>query len=58
MLKTDPRQLYTLAKAHSMLAVTAFALNKIGIREPNFEQAKTKALRKLAMFEIERKKNF
>lgn len=58
VLKTDPRQLYTLAKAHSMLAVTAFALNKIGIREPNFEQAKTKALRKLALFEIERKKIF
>ena len=41
-----------------MLAVTAFALNKIGIREPNFEQAKTKALRKLALFDIERKKIF
>ena len=54
LLKTNPQELYQLADAHSMLSITAFALNSIGIHEPHFEQAKTKALRKLALFDIER----
>ncbi|WP_316630570.1 nucleotidyltransferase family protein [uncultured Ruminococcus sp.] len=54
LMKTNPQELYQLADAHSMLSITAFALNLIGVWEPHFEQAKTKALRKLALFDIER----
>lgn len=49
-----PQELYKLAESHSMLAVTAMALESAGLNEPHFQQAKTKAMRKLALFDIER----
>ena len=53
-----PPSLYELADNHSMLSVTAMALESAGITEHNFNQAKTKALRKLGLFDIERKAIF
>lgn len=50
--------LYALAKQHSMTALTAFALEAAGVSEPHFHEAKTKAIRKLALFDIERTKLF
>lgn len=50
----SPQELYKLAEQHSMLSITAFALEKYNIFEKHFQQAKTKALRKLALFDIER----
>lgn len=58
LLRINPHELFQLAEAHKMLAVTAFALNTVGVREPHFEEAKTKALRKLALFDVERKNIF
>ncbi len=58
LLQTNPQELYQLAETHLMLAVTAFGLNSIGIDEPHFEEAKTKALRRLVLFDAERKKIF
>lgn len=58
LLQINPQELFQLAEAHKMLAVTAFALNTVGVREPHFEEAKTKALRKLALFDVERKNIF
>ena len=52
--QTPTQELYRLADVHCMRAITAFALEKLGITVRSFEQAKTKALRKLALFEIER----
>lgn len=54
----SPQALYQLAGAHKMLALTAFALNRAGIHESHFEQAKQKAKRRLALFEMERKTIF
>ena len=31
LMKTNPQELYQLADAHSMLSITAFALNLIGV---------------------------
>ena len=48
--------LYSLAKRHSLCSAAAFALESAGINEPRFTQAKVKAKRKLALFDIERVK--
>ena len=49
LLQINPQELFQLAEAHKMLAVTAFALNTVGVREPHKKKKKTKALRKLAL---------
>ena len=58
ILRLNPKELYVLANAHSMLSVTAFALNAAGIHEKHFDEAKAKAIRKLGLFELERGKIF
>lgn len=54
LMQTAPQEIYQLAQAHAMLSITAFALNRLGVYHPQFEEAKTKALRKLALYDIER----
>lgn len=53
---TDKRLLYEAAKSHGLLAVTAMALEAVGVRDPEFEQAKWKAIRRSVLFNTERGK--
>ena len=45
---------YRLAKFHTVVSLTAFALGEVIELPEAFEQAKKKAIRKLALFDIER----
>lgn len=45
---------YRLASFHSVAALTAFALEEVIELPESFEQAKKKAIRKIALFDIER----
>lgn len=56
--KMDLRQLFEVAKAHSLAAMTAYALESAGIYDPAFEEAKNKAIRKNILFDAERAKLF
>lgn len=46
--------IYRWAQLHSVIALTAFALEKVIELPENFEQAKKKSIRRLALFDIER----
>ena len=54
--KMDLSQIYTVAKAHSLTAITAYALESAGIKDERFRQEKAKAIRKNAAMNIEREK--
>ena len=54
--KMDLDALYSFAQDHSLLCVCAYALEDAGIVDERFAQAKAKALRKAALFDIETKK--
>lgn len=47
-------QLYQAANRHLLTGITAMALEAAGIRDKAFTQAKGKAIRKVAMFDVER----
>ena len=52
--KMDLDAVYCLASFHSVLSLTAFALEDAIELPYNFDQAKKKAVRKIALFDIER----
>ena len=54
----DLQALYSFAQYHTMLSVTAHALEKVTELPHAFDQAKKKAIRKLSLFEVERIKIF
>ena len=54
----DLSSIYQLASYHSVAAMTAFALEQAISLPSDFDQAKKKAIRKLALFDIERGKLF
>lgn len=54
--KMDLSQLYTVAKAHSLTAITAYALESVGIIDEQFKQEKYKAIRKNLTMDIERQR--
>ena len=49
----DLQKLFAVAEKHNLAAVTAYALEKQGITDPHFEQAKDKAIRKSILFDAE-----
>ncbi len=53
-LAMDLSEVYRLAKAHSLTAAASFALEQVTELPHSFDQAKKKAIRKLALFDIER----
>ena len=54
--KMDLEQLFEVAKAHSLAAMTAYALESAGIYDPAFEEEKNKAIRKNILFDAQRSK--
>ena len=48
----DLQALYSFAQYHTMLSVTAHALEKVTELPHAFDQAKKKAIRKLSLFEV------
>lgn len=54
----DLKEIYLLSENHSVGALIAFALETVIEPPKEFDQTKKKALRKLALFDIERKKIF
>ncbi len=54
----DIGALYTAAERHMLECITAMALESAGVRDPQFTQAKGKAVRKVAAFEMERARLF
>lgn len=54
----DLQSIYSIASYHSLASMIAFALEKTISLPYEYHQAKTKALRKLALLDIERKKFF
>ena len=54
----DMTELFYLAKWHSLASAVAVALEQVIPLPHDFDQAKKKAIRKLSLFEIERKKIF
>ena len=52
----DLSQIYSVAKAHSLTAIAAYALERAGIRDERFRQEKGKAIRKNITMDIEREK--
>ena len=54
----DLNYLYQLASFHSLVAMISFSLERAIPLPAQFEQDKKKAMRKLALFDIERKKIF
>ena len=56
--KIDLEQVYYLSSAHFLTSAVAFALEKVTVLPHPYDQAKKKAIRKLALFDIERAKLF
>ena len=54
--KIDLSKLYEVAEKHSLTAITAYALESAGVVDERFTQAKAKAIRKNALFDIERQR--
>jgi len=52
--KMDPAALFETANRHLLTGITAMALERAGIRDDAFTQAKGKAIRKAAAFDVER----
>ena len=52
----DLAQLYLVAKAHSLNAITAYALESVGIYDKIFEEEKNKAIRKNILLDFERER--
>ncbi len=52
--KMDPEALYDAADRHLLTGIVAMALESAGLRDPAFTQAKGKAIRKVAVFDVER----
>lgn len=50
----DLEQLYQAANCHLLTGITGYALEAVGIHDPSFTQAKSKAIRKIALFDTER----
>ena len=50
----DPGKLFTVARAHNLAAITAYALEEAGIKYPAFSEAKDKAIRKNILLDAER----
>lgn len=49
-------QLYQVANAHSLTAITAYAFESAGIYDNEFTEAKNKAIRKNLILDFEREK--
>ncbi len=54
--KMDPAEIYRLSRIHMLTAAVSCALEKVIPLPHAFDQAKKKAIRKLTLFEIERRK--
>ena len=50
----DMEQLYQAANRHLLTGITGYALEAAGIHDPAFTQAKSKAIRKVVLFDTER----
>jgi hypothetical protein len=51
----DLQSLYAAAKRHLLLGITAAALERAGVSDDAFVQARGKAVKKVALFDLERK---
>ena len=51
----DIAVLYKLASAHLLTGIVGYALEEAGIDDPDFSRGKAKAIRKVALFDVERK---
>lgn len=56
--KINLSQLYEVAKAHTLTAITAYALESAGVYDKAFEEAKNRAIRKNIILDTERKAVF
>lgn len=56
--KMDLSPLYSAADRHMLTGITAMALESAGVRDREFTQAKGKAVRKVAAFDVEREAIF
>ena len=52
----DLEKLYYVAEIHKMAGIVGYALESAGISDPAFVQAKGKAIRKIILFDFERRK--
>ena len=52
--KMDLQGVFTVAKAHSLTAVAAYALETAGIYDKDFKEEKAKAIRKSILLDVER----
>ena len=50
----DLELIYSIAERHSLLCIAAYALEKAGIKDEKFSRAKGKAIRRAAIFDMER----
>ena len=50
----DLEQLYRTANRHLLTSIVGYALEAAGVRDPAFVQAKSKAIRKIVLFDTER----
>ena len=50
----DLEQLYRAANRHLLTGIVGYALEAAGVRDPAFVQAKSKAIRKIVLFDTER----
>ena len=50
----DLEQLYRTANRHLLTGIVGYALEAAGVRDPAFVQAKSKAIRKIVLFDTER----
>lgn len=56
--KMDIEKIYSVADYHTLTSITAYALEKSGVKDEKFYISKGKATRKNILFDIERKKLF
>lgn len=52
--RMDLEQLYKTANRHLLTGIVGYALETAGVRDPAFVQAKSKAIRKIVLFDTER----
>lgn len=55
-VKMDLSGIFAVAKAHSLAAMAAYALESVGIFESTFEEEKNKAIRKNIILDVERER--
>ena len=52
--KMDLKQLYKTSNTHLLTGIVGYALEEADVHDPEFVQAKSKAIRKIVLFDVER----